>query len=190
MALSLIPNSNMNPFKKIWLLPIFVFFACKSATDVTDFSVQESLKISEENIEENCFNTLELIPNSALAIKEDPFGIAYPVISKGNSLLLKYTYKKKTNPNLQDASYSEIIYAELKSPLQDLVLKNENLSSIKLYFGRLCFCPGETGYYPITSGQFSLKVIDEKHLEIMLNFKIVEVPHLLSHISEVIVKNE
>ena len=74
--------------------------------------------------------------------------------------------------------------------MQDLVLKNENLSSIKLYFGRLCFCPGETGYYPITSGQFSLKVIDEKHLEIMLNFKIVEVPHLLSHISEVIVKGE
>ena len=75
----------------------------------------------------------------------------------GNKTLLKYSYHNNPPKNTQDGHYSEIIYAELDSTITKTNLKNEDLKKVKLHFGRLCFCKGATGYYPISIGEFSIK---------------------------------
>ena len=100
--------------------------------------------------------------------------------------LLKYSYIKKPLENTQDSNYTELIYAELDQTIKEISLTNENLQKVKLYFGRLCYCKGETGYYEIKEGTFNLSKITEDSLNITIEFNIAEVPQIISKIDETI----
>ena len=78
------------------------------------------------------------------------------------------------------------MYAELEPTITKTALKNAALKNIKLHFGRLCFCKGETGYYPIKNGEFNIKKVGENTISISINFKILEVPQITTNINETI----
>jgi len=138
------------------------------------------------NCPENGSCSLELIPNKSLEFKVDEFGNSYPVITKGDMVILKYTFKKNTVSNAQDSNYTEIVYAELNKNISELTLKDNELESRKLYFGRLCYCKGETGYYPIKKGEFTLTMEPKNTIKIDFKFTIKEVPQIISTINEFI----
>lgn len=169
---------------KVFLtLVIVLFVSCKS-TQSANFIVNEeiqkkSLKCPDDG---NC--NIELIPNKNLEFKKDEFGNVYPVITEGEKTILKYTYKRKPNKNLQDSNYTEIVYAELDKNIQAISLENEKLQSKKIYFGRLCYCKGETGYYPISKGEFKITKTCKNTIKINFEFTIDEVPQIISKISE------
>ena len=130
--------------------------------------------------------SVELIPNKTIEFKVDKFGIVYPVISEGEKTLLKYTFNKNPIAKTQDSNYTEIIYAELDSTITELDLTDDSLQDVKLYFGRLCYCKGATGYYPIKKGTFKLSKASNSSIKIDVNFKISEVPQIISEIRETI----
>ena len=82
--------------------------------------------------------------------------ILYPVISEGNKTLLKYTFHKKTQLKTRKTVIIPKLFMRnyLQNITTKLSLTNEALQNVKLYFGRLCYCKGETGYYPIKNGEF------------------------------------
>lgn len=170
------------------LLIFLIFFsACKSqhkSAATVDLEQVVIAKISDCPPNGNC--TLELLPNKSIVFKQDDFGIGYPVISDGNKILLKYTFQKNPVPNTEDSNYTEIIYAELDDSLSEVNLKNEQLQQVKLYFGRLCFCKGETGFYPINKGSFALKIVEKNSIEISSQFKITEVPQIITQFNKTI----
>ena len=171
--------------KNILLLIIILFSSCKSAKNM-NFTVQENIFIQTENCPENGTCSIELIPNQALKFNTDEFGYSYPVITEGEKTILKYTYKKNTAKDTQDSNYTEIVYAELEHNTTPISLTNKELQTIKLYFGRLCYCKGQTGYYPIKNGDFKLEKLDENTLKIEFQFKVSEVPQIISKINETI----
>ena len=171
--------------KNLLLLIIVLFSSCKSKQHL-NFELNEPIFAETMNCPPNGTCTIELIPNKLLEFKQDEFGNSYPLISEGEKNILKFTYKKNTDKNIQDSNYTEIVYAELDQTITDISLCSKELQTVKLYFGRLCYCKGETGYYPITNGDFSIKKSGKDALEINLEFKINEVPQIISKISEIV----
>jgi len=165
------------------LLPLLflIIVSCKST-----FVVNEAILVNTLNCPENGDCTIELLPNKSLEFKKDEFGNLYPVISEGNNTIFKYIYTRKPIPNTQDSNYSEIIFAEFDSIISQKIYTNKTFKDVKLHFGRLCYCKGETGYYPIKNGKFNITKSTKNSFKIDFNFKIDEVPQIISDIHETI----
>jgi len=128
--------------------------------------------------------TFDIFKNSTLEIKSDNIGLIYPEINNGNNIVLKFEYTRNEIPNTADSNHQEIIYLELDSNKIENNLKDINLQNVKLLFGRLCFCRGQTGYYKIVNGILSIKKISNNEYLLKLEFKINEVPQVVSIINE------
>ena len=176
--------------KQLFYLIIIVLISCKPTQKTTSENQDEKIDMETistniENCLENSTCTIELIPNKTIEFKKDKFGIGYPIINDGSKILLKYTFNKNTEKSLQDGFYSEIIYAELNA-IENTTLIDQDLQQVKLYFGRLCYCKGETGYFPVEKGSFSIAQLSEKEFDIDINFTISQVPQIISNINQTI----
>lgn len=169
--------------KNLLLLILVLFTSCKSKQTI-GFQLNEPIFEETKNCINNGSCSIELIPHKLLEFKKDEFGNLYPIISEGEKTILKYTYRRNPVPNIQDSNYTEIIYAELDQTITRISLTSKELQTVKLHFGRLCYCKGQTGYYPITNGNFSIKKSGKDTLEIAIDFKINKVPQIISKISE------
>ncbi len=173
--------------KYILSIVILLFASCKPALNTTfNFAVNEALYTKCVHCPENGECSIELIPHKTIAFKTDNIGILYPVISKGEKTILKYTFRRNPIPNIQDSNYTEIIYAELDTTITEMILSNEELQRVKMHFGRFCYCKGETGYYVVKNGTFKIAKGENSSLKIDLDFTIKEVPQVISKISETI----
>jgi len=128
--------------------------------------------------------TLEVLEDKSFEIKSDAYGNTYPVISDGHNTLLKFEYKKNEIEGTADSNYSEIIYAEIDGEIKNIALKDTELSAVKLAFGRLCFCRGQTGYYDVRNGSLAIEKINDKEYHFSLEFKIEEVPQVITRVSK------
>ncbi len=171
--------------KNLLLLILIVVASCKPTQNI-NYTLSDVIYFETINCPDNgeCF--IELIPNKSLEFKKDDFGNLYPLISDGEKIVLKYTYQRNHVAKTQDSNYSEIVYAELNKTITNLSLSKNDLQNIKLYFGRLCFCKGEAGYYPIKNGSFKLETLHNNSLKINLEFSVDEVPQVISTINETI----
>lgn len=171
-----------------YFLIICTLFLASCKTIKTKNSViksNETVFTQSENCPENGTCLVELIPNKTIEFKKDEFGNLYPVISEGTKTVFKYTYTKNPISEIEDSDYTEIVYAEVDLN-NNVQLQNETLKSIKLHYGRLCFCKGESGYFPITRGVFNLSKIDENTLKIDVDFIVKKVPQIISEIHETV----
>jgi len=171
--------------KKILPLIIILFTSCKPCQKL-NFAINNDFFVKTLDCPENGNCSVELISNKSIEFKQDDFGSSYPVISEGNKTILKYTYSKTPILNTQDSNYTELIYAELNKEISEMELTGKELQNIKLHFGRLCFCKGETGYYAVNNGKFKITKTSKNSIKIALDFKISEVPQIISKIEETI----
>lgn len=168
------------------LLLCFVFLASCKISKNTVIELSEHIILTTENCPENGECSIQFIPKKTIDFKKDEFGIAYPVISEGNKSIFKFTYKRKPLVNTQDSNYTEIVYAEIDNTISDISLIGNELKTVKLYFGRLCYCKGETGYFPIKNGSFNIKKSNNNSLKVDIEFTIKEVPQIISKITETV----
>jgi hypothetical protein len=168
----------------IILLP---FWSCKNSkitTEKENISSDMVYNIPACPDEGNC--SIEVLQHRSLSIKTDHTGKTYPEIQKGDNIVIKYQYKRNPLENTADSNYSEIIYFELSNKKLNLNLQDENLQQVKLLYGRLCFCRGATGYFKVKRGNLNIQFPDDKHLKILLNFKMKKIPQIIDQIDETI----
>lgn len=146
------------------------------------FSENSNASISN-NCPENGTCTFEVLKHKTLNISKDNLGETYPEIVDGNQLVLKFKYQKNKELNVADGHYIEEIYIELDP--ENLEKETAHFKAEKLLFARLCFCKGQTGYYKIRSGNLSVKKIKNTRYQIDLQFKIDEVPQVITSISQI-----
>lgn len=179
-----------------FFLHIFVIIAlsgCKSTKTSATASEEtsEAIKISEKKeiiSQTDCPETgmcrVELIPNSTLEIHQDKFKNTYTNITKGEKLIFKFNFSRDLDKQYVDGHYIEEVYAEFDANLPEITLKGKELQDAKLLFNRMCYCKGSAGYYPIKNGTLSMKKIDDKTYDISINFKMDEVPQVITSINE------
>jgi uncharacterized OsmC-like protein len=130
---------------------------------------------------ENGACSFEIFENKSLQIITDEIQGTYPKIENGAHLVLKFEYKKTGNSKYEDSGYREEIFIEIDK--NNLEFETEDLQPHKLFYARWCFCKGQTGYYKIKKGELSITRIDNKKVELHLNFKIDEVPQIITEIN-------
>jgi hypothetical protein len=170
----------------VFLIISTMAVSCGSHPSKSDVVINTNVLVENANGPKNGTCTLELMAKKSINFKKDDFGILYPVISEGEKTILKYTYNKYASPKYQDGHYTEIIYAEFDSVLHTTSIENKELEQFKFHFGRLCFCKGETGYYPLTRGKFKLGKKGKDSVRIELNFEVKEVPQIVKDFCEII----
>ena len=133
--------------------------------------------------------TFEVLQNKSLILLKDGIGELYPDISEGDKIVLKFEYKRNEIPNTVDGNYSELIYVELNPNNLNIELENSDLQEVKLLFARLCFCRGQTGYYKVKKGSLFITKKNENY-QFKLEFKIDEVPQIITSINRFFVLNK
>jgi len=167
----------------ITMLSIFLFLQISCKT-----SKEKELKTKSKTLVSKCpedgICTFEVLKNKSLEIKKDDIGALYPMVSEGKTNVLKFEYKRKELPNTQDSNYSELIYVEIPQKTEGLKFTDTDLNKAKVLFARLCFCRGQTGYYNVNKGQLDISKSKGEHYNLTLNFKIGEVPQVITLIEE------
>ncbi len=144
---------------------------------------KKALFTSENYLLENCpegYNcTFDVKENKSIVIKNDDIGgIYYELQDSKTTKVVIYKLEKIYPKNLADANYREEIVLEMNNQTKELKLQNIDLQKTKMLFGRFCYCKGQTGYYKVKSGNFTMK-----NGQINLDFKIAEVPQILSKLN-------
>lgn len=172
--------------KYFLIIVVFVAMSCKTSKPVNLAIVSsEAVFVQSENCPENGTCLLELIPNKTIDFKKDEFGNLYPVISDGINTIFKYTFTKNPIQDIEDSNYTEIVYAEI-SVNNTINLQDEALKNIKMHYGRLCFCKGESGYFPVTRGVFNLSKTGDNSVKIDVDFMVKKVSQIISEIHETV----
>lgn len=160
---------------------LFIQISCKASKEK---GLKTNLKSVMTNCPEDGICTFEVLKNKSLQVKKDGIGALYPVFIEGKTNVLKFEYKRNDIPNTQDGNYSELIYVELPQEIENIEIANNNLSNLNVLFARLCFCRGQTGYYKVSKGLLEINKNNDNSFNFKLNFKIDEVPQIISVIEE------
>ena len=126
---------------------------------------------------------VEQIKSSQISLDKDETGAQYPNIRKSNTHhLYKLTYTKDSDNNIADDQYQEVIYFELEKSRTYRTLNNKALDRAKVIYGRICRCPGETGYETVLDGSLFFEKFRQV-TEIKIDIKPVKYPILMDDIN-------
>ncbi len=127
--------------------------------------------------------TFEVIQNSTLTLKTDPTGASYPEIEPGENVVVRYVFNKDPEPDVMDSNHAEYLYFEIGPGRVEISLTDSDLQKVKMIFGRVCFCKGETGYFPVRKGNLFVYQ-NEGDLLVRGAFSVKKVPQTLKEIDE------
>jgi len=165
---------------------LFLLINCKSKkVDQQQSLWSEITQYKLERCNEDAQCSIEIIPNTNLILKQDEFQNSYVDFEKGDKLIVKYEFKRNQLPYTADGQHIELIYFEMDKNTEQLLLTDKELQSVKMVYGRLCYCKGTSGYFKVTNGHLKLINNNEK-MTIDLDFKVGKIPQLLSEINETI----
>ncbi len=99
--------------------------------------------------------SFEVLENKSLLVKTDDTGHTYYNLEDTpGKTVMKYTYRKITDPKLQDAGYSETIIFQTDDT-KNLNHTGEDIQKTKMLFNVQCFCRGKAGIYKIEQGSIN-----------------------------------
>ena len=169
---------------KFFLL-FLLLFSCKINNTISKDELSDKKNFFECPKDGVC--SIEVLKNKLITLKKDEFGKSFIELDKSSTTnLLKFSYKRNPIEDVADSNYEEIIYIEVKNTNKIISLKNEELSTVNAVFGRLCFCRGSSGYFPIKQGSLDINKILKNTYKIDFSFKINDVPQVITYFSKTI----
>lgn len=169
----------------MYLFILLALANCNCQKNTTSKEMANSI-INNEECPENGICSIELLKNKSLNVKSDEFGKIYYNLEDNNTKnVVRYTFDKDKDSTLQDSGYREEIIFEINTNVSELNLSEKKLQETKMLFGRFCYCKGATGYYKIENGTLLLKK-EKDNIVLDLNFKITEVPQIVTKINRTI----
>ena len=165
----------------IILLFVFTTISCvvnkKSTTNIINDKSQQC--------PENGTCNFEVLKNKSFELAKDGIGMYYPKIADAKTSILKFEFKSGYIADIPDSGVTEVVYIELGKE-KNLSIQNQALTQVKASYGRLCFCRGESGYFPIKKGKLNIKSITKTQFEIEFEFEVNEVPQTLKQFKVII----
>ena len=113
--------------------------------------------------------------------------MSYTTIEKGNKTVFKFSFKEDVDKRAVDGHYIEEVLAEFDGDISDLILENKELRKVNLILNRICYCKGSYGSYVVTKGQLTLKKTKKNTYSLRIDFKVDEVPQVITSISETLI---
>ncbi|PZD79225.1 hypothetical protein DNG35_01680 [Mesonia sp. K7] len=134
-------------------------FNCNGTKKVTENArpLSENLKPLSE-CWKNAVCTFEVMENTTMTIDRDDANILYPKFEKKEGVkVIKYRAAENEDKMHVDGHYIEEILFEVGNEVTELNLTDADLASVKMLFGRHCFCKGAAGYFEVRKGSLVMK---------------------------------
>lgn len=160
-----------------------IVMSCKTKHDIL-VENNETIFSTECPTDGTCI--IELLANKSMKTLNDNLGSLYLEIINGNSLVLKFEYKRNKIPNTMDDQYIEQIFMELDPNNLKTELRDSELKNVNLLFARFCYCKGQTGYYKVRKGELAIKKASDNNYQLHLILKVDEVPQIITEINQVL----
>ena len=156
--------------KYIVLVLILLSVSCNSTKkQVKAVRIEESVEIFCPK-DGDC--SVSLIKNKSLSRRNDITGsIYYELTNNLKTDVIKFEYNKKVDTTLQDSHYREELLFEIPSDFDEIKLEDKELESVKMLFGKHCFCKGKAGIYLVKKGKIIIKK-DEQKIFFNLEFEV------------------
>ncbi len=161
---------------------VFVLLSC-AATKEQDKDQKASIPPPHINCPEDGDCSFEIMKNSILKLNYSDTGQLYPEVVEGDKIVVKFHYKKESVKDVMDSGYSEYVYLEFDPNESQIILKDKELQKVKMVFGRICYCKGAMGYFPVVNGNLFLFNRDG-NLQLRTSFKVNKIPQIVQHIDE------
>ncbi len=173
----------------IFLIPLILIGSCKTSNTLNSSSHDAiSGIVLEDNDycpeDGNC--NITLYKNSSIVVKKDTIESYYPVIEKGENIVIEYKFSVKGPEGTADGDYSETVHFEINPAIESMNTNDKDLEQLNMLFGKHCFCKGEAGYYKVNKGNFVLQKT-KGEIIVDLSFKLNEVSHRITRIKKKIV---
>ncbi|VXB43064.1 conserved exported hypothetical protein [Flavobacterium sp. 9AF] len=176
--------------KKVNLIILLVLLtSCSNLKKNNDSNQKESAMIAK-NTFLSCPNDgicqVEKLENKNIIIKQDDLnGIYYHTEDNNNFSIIKFTYTRNTEKEIQDNSYVEEIIFQIQNDAATLNLLDSELETVNMLFGKHCFCKGEAGYYKVANGRLDIKKENNQY-HLKFDFQISATSHVVKTIDVVI----
>jgi len=172
----------------VFISAFLLIFSCKTNCTIDQSSKETKVEFTENTNgytpnKENY--SVTVTKNSSLTIKEDTTGKDYPVIEKGENIVVEFKYLEKGPEGTADGDYSETLHFEVPNSANKISLKDADLQNVDLLYGKHCFCKGEAGYYKVINGQL-LIIKTEKELSFDVSFTINETSQKVKRVTKTI----
>ena len=164
---------------------VFLLLSCKAQNTNTLTKTKEFSSNTECPKEGDC--SFELFSNSSINLVLREGTPSYTTIEKGNKTVFKFSFKKNVDKRAVDGHYIEEVLAEFDGDISDLILENKELRKVNLILNRICYCKGSYGSYVVIKGKLSLKKIKKNTYSLNMDFKVDEVPQVITSISETLI---
>lgn len=172
--------------KIIFLATLLIAGACKTSNGL-DTSKSTTSTQNTQNQEDYCPEkgscSVKLLKNSSMMVKEDTIGKYYPVIEKGDKMIVQFSFVEKGPDGTVDGDYSETIQFELSDTVDKLTIADKELEQVNLLYGKQCFCRGQAGYYKIQQGNLTVEKSKDQ-IVFELSFTVKETSHKIVRIKE------
>lgn len=167
-----------------YCLSVFIILSCAGSKEQgSDQAAQ--LPPPHINCPEGGDCSFEIMKNSVLKLTYGNTGDLYPKVIEGDKIVVKFHYKRKTAKDVMDSGYSEYVYLEFDPDDEQIILKDKELQKVKMVFGRICYCKGSMGYFPVEQGNLFL-FNRNGNLQLRTSFKVTKVPQIVNQIDEII----
>ncbi|MFK5877980.1 MAG: hypothetical protein QM478_00640 [Flavobacteriaceae bacterium] len=164
---------------------LFLLMSCKAQNTKIISETKEPMLKTECPEDGDC--SFELFPNSSINLVVREGTSSYTTIEKGNKTVFKFSFKRNVDQQVVDGHYIEEVFAEFDAEVSDLVLENKELRQVNLILNRICYCKGSYGSYVVTKGKLSFKKIKKNTYALTIDFKVDEVPQVITSISETLI---
>ncbi len=129
---------------------------------------------------------IEIVRNKSIAMKKSDIGsMYYELVESDMTHVVKYEFNKGNEELVPDSSYREEVVFEISAKDPAIEVSGKELSGVNAFFGRFCFCKGQTGYYRIQTGNLKITPDNGQH-KLSFDFTVPEVPQLTKQITSVI----
>jgi len=169
----------------IAIIFLFLLMSCK-AQNTKIISETKEVTLNTECPEDgDC--SFELFSNSSIKLVVREGASSYTTIEKGNKTVFKFSFKRNVDKQAMDGHYIEEVFAEFDANPSELNLENKDLRKVNLILNRICYCKGSYGSYVVTKGQLSFKKTGENTYHLSIDFKVDEVPQVITAINEILI---
>lgn len=166
----------------IYCLSVSILLSCAGAKDQGK-DQKAGIPPPHINCPEGGDCSFEVMRNSVLNLNYSDTGQLYPEIVEGDKIVVKFHFKKEPIKDVMDSGYSEYVYLEFDPDEPQIILKDKELQKVKMIFGRICYCKGAMGYFPVQQGNLFMFNRDG-NLQLRSSFKINKVPQIVQQIDE------
>ncbi|MFD2908368.1 hypothetical protein ACFSX9_06435 [Flavobacterium ardleyense] len=131
--------------------------------------------------------TTVLFENKSLSIKTDDIGSIYYTLNDNlETSVIKFEYNKKIDTTLQDNSYREEVLFEIPNSFNITTdLQNNELQSVKMIYGKHCFCRGQAGIYKVNQGKLNI-IKDKNQIYFETDFEIPNIDQKIKKIKSTV----